>query len=185
MGESFPPFYNHFVEWLGKNPDVKLAFNPGSRQLRVDLEVIKPVLEKTHIVYVNRKEAEKLTGFDDSHEKEKDLLKALSSLGPKISIITDGSGGSYLYDSQTEKYFKCGIMPVDAYERTGAGDAFGSGCIAALIKGKTFEEALMWGTVNSASVIGYIGSQKGLLTESEIITWLERAKSSGVVVSEF
>ena len=26
MGESFRPFYNHVVEWLGKNPSIKLAF---------------------------------------------------------------------------------------------------------------------------------------------------------------
>ena len=79
---------------------------------------------------------------------------------------------------------KAGVLPVDAYERTGAGDAFGSGCISALIKGKSFEEALLWGTVNSASVIGYIGSQKGLLREHEMPLWLERARSSGVGVVE-
>jgi sugar/nucleoside kinase (ribokinase family) len=54
-----------------------------------------------------------------------------------------------------------------------------------LIKGKTFEEALLWGTVNSASVIGYTGPQKGLLKEEEMLEWLERARSSGVEVKEF
>ena len=34
MGESFKPFYNHMIEWLTKNPTVKMAFNPGSWQLR-------------------------------------------------------------------------------------------------------------------------------------------------------
>jgi len=53
-----------------------------------------------------------------------------------------------------------------------------------VIKQKTLEEALMWGTVNSASVIGYVGSQHGLLTEMDMGVWLERAKSSGVKVEE-
>ena len=75
-------------------------------------------------------------------------------------------------------------MPIDPYSRTGAGDAFGAGCVAALIKGKSFEEALLWGTVNSASVIGYVGSTKGLLKDAEIPNWLERAKSSGVGVAK-
>ena len=184
MGESFQPFYNHFVDWLNDKPDVKLAFNPGSRQLRAGTDVLRPVFEKTHIVYVNREEAEKLTGFGESTGKDKELLKALSELGPKICIITDGANGSFLFDSEKGKYLKCGIMPVDAYERTGAGDAFGSGFLAALIKGKPFEEALIWGTVNSASVIGYTGSQKGLLKEEDIGDWLERARSSGVEVKE-
>jgi len=42
---------------------------------------------------------------------------------------------------------------------------------------------LLWGTSNSASVIGYTGSQKGLLKITEIDEWLARCKSSGVSVS--
>lgn len=186
MGESFRPFYNHFVDFLENNKasGIKLAFNPGSHQLRAGIESIRPVLEKTYIIYVNREEAEKLTNFGDSHNKEKGLLTALSSLGPKVSIITDGANGSFLFDSETTKFYKANVLPVDPYERTGAGDAFGAGCLAALIKGKSFKEALLWGTVNSASVIGYVGSQRGLLRESEMPEWLERAKSSGVEVWE-
>ncbi|MBU0570175.1 carbohydrate kinase family protein [Patescibacteria group bacterium] len=185
MGETFQPFYKHIVEFMHKNPSVKLAFNPGSRQLRVGIDILRPTMEVTHVIYVNRKEAQMLTGMEDSLGKDKELLKALSTLGPKISIITDGSNGSYVYDSQKDRYYKCGILPVSAHERTGAGDSFGVGCISALVKGKSFEEALIWGTVNSASVIGYVGSQKGLLTEEELPVWLERARSSGVRVEEF
>ena len=184
MGEAFQPFYNHFVDFIHKNSTIKLAFNPGSRQLRAGIEALKPILEVTHVIYVNREEAEKLTGMDDSHGADKELLTNLSSLGPKIAIITDGGNGSFVYDSLGKKYYKAGVLPVDAYERTGAGDAFGAGCIAALIKGKGFNEALLWGTVNSASVIGYVGSQRGLLKESDMPEWLERAKSSGVGVVE-
>lgn len=182
MGDSFRPFYNHVVEWLKKNPEVKMAFNPGSRQLKAGVDSLKDVLSVTHIVYVNRKEAEELTGTKESHKKEKELLKALSGLGPKMCVITDGGGGSYIFDG--ERFIHAGILPIDAYERTGAGDAFGSGFLAATIKGKDFSEALLWGTLNSASVIGYVGSQKGLLREKDMPTWIERAKSSGVEVKE-
>lgn len=180
MGEAFQPFYNHFIDFINRNPGIMLAFNPGSWQLRVGIEALKPVLGVTHVIYVNREEAEKLTGIPDSHGADKELLTNLSSLGPKIAIITDGGNGSFVYDSIGKKYYKAGVLPVDAYERTGAGDAFGAGCIAALIKGKGFNEALLWGTVNSASVIGYVGSQRGLLKETEMPEWLGRVKSSGV-----
>jgi sugar/nucleoside kinase (ribokinase family) len=182
MGESFRPFYNHIVDWLKKNPTVKLAFNPGSWQLRSGLNGIGDVLALAYVVFVNREEAEKLTGFDDSHGKEKELLSALGKLGPKIAVITDGSNGSYVGDGV--KFIKAGVLPVDAYERTGAGDAFGSGALSAIIKGRTLDEALIWGTVNSASVIGYTGPQKGLLRAEEMPEWIERAKSSGVEVGE-
>ncbi|PIT87585.1 MAG: hypothetical protein COU31_02095 [Candidatus Magasanikbacteria bacterium CG10_big_fil_rev_8_21_14_0_10_40_10] len=100
-----------------------------------------------------------------------------------MPIITDGGDGSFVYDGKS--FLKAAVLPIDAYERTGAGDAFGAACIAALIKGKPLKEALLWGTINSASVIGYIGSQKGLLKDSEIPTWIERAKSCNLSVEEF
>lgn len=185
MGKAFKPIYDRVVEHVNKNPDVKLAFNPGSRQIRAGVEKITQVIDASYIVYVNRSEAEIITGIDDSHGKDKELLEKLSSLGPDIAIVTDGSNGSFIYDSVNKRFLKAGILPVDAHERTGAGDSFGAGCVAALIKGKSFEEALLWGTVNSASVVGYVGAQKGLLKEDEIGDWLERAKSCDIKVEEF
>ncbi len=182
MGEQFRPFYNHLTDWLKKNTSVKLAFNPGSWQLRSGLEAIKEIMSLVYVIFVNREEAEKLTGFTESSGRERDLLLSLQKLGPKICIITDGDRGAFAFDSINGKFMKVGILPVDAYERTGAGDAFGSGTLSALMHGKTLEEALLWGTSNSASVIGYTGPQKGLLKLDEIPEWLERCKSSGVSV---
>ena len=183
MGESFSPFYKHVIDWLNKNPEIKLAFNPGSYQLRAGTDVLRNVFKRTHVIFVNRKEAEKLTGFGESYQKEKELLKALSTLGPKTPVITDGGNGSFAYDG--ERFVKAGVLPVDAYERTGAGDAFSTGCLSAIIKGEQFEMALLWGTLSSASVIGYIGPQRGLIKEEDMSTWLARAKSSGVKIGEF
>lgn len=186
MGQSFRPFYNHMTEWLKKNSTVKLAFNPGSWQLREAYDAIAGIMSSTYIIYVNREEAQKLTNFPgESNGKERDLLIALNKLGPKICVITDGGQGAFAYDSVNGKFMKVGILPVDAYERTGAGDAFGSGSLSALIHGKPLEEALIWGTANSASVIGYTGPQKGLLKITEMDEWLARCKSSGVNVVQF
>jgi sugar/nucleoside kinase (ribokinase family) len=150
--------------------------------MRSEYKDIDGIMKRSYLVFVNREEAEKLTKFGESGGRERDLLIALSKLGPKICVITDGPGGAFAYDSINGKLFKAGTLPVDAYERTGAGDAFGSGCLSAIIHGKGLDEALVWGTCNSASVIGYTGSQKGLLKENEMTTWMERARSSGVKV---
>ena len=183
MGDTFRPFYNHLMDFLKLNPQIKLGFNPGGRQIKAGLDQIKDIISKTDVIFVNREEAQELTGMADSHSKEKDLLMALVKLGVKNPVVTDGNNGSFVYEGS--RFLKCGVLPVDAYERTGAGDAFGTGCMAALIKGKGFEEALVWGTVNSASVIGYTGAQKGLLRENEMPIWIERARSSGVKVEVF
>jgi len=181
MAEGFEAYYDEVLSWVEKN-NVKLAFNPGSRQIRAGAEVLSNVLSKTYMLYVNRSEAEKLTNFRDSQGKEKELLKKANDLGPKITIITDGPDGSYLYDGNG--FYHCGVLPVDAYERTGAGDSFGSACLAALIKEKSIEEAMLWGTSNSASVIGYVGAQKGLLKEEEMPEWIERINSSNIKVEK-
>ena len=182
MGDNYADTYDKVAKWIKGNPDIKLVFNPGSRQIRAGTEKIKNVLEVSYMIYINREEAEKISGLNESRGKEKELLEKVSSLGPKVPIITDGTNGSYvLFEG---KSYKAGVMPIDAFSRTGAGDAFGSGCLSALIKGKDITEAMLWGTVNSASVIGYIGAQRGLLREEEITSWLDRAKSSNLKVEE-
>jgi len=183
MGETFRPFYNHLMDWLKVNPQIKLVYNPGPRQLRVPFEQIKDVVARTHIMFVNREEAEGMVGMKETLGKEKDLLNALQKLGVEHPVVTDGSNGSFTWDGAD--YLKIGVLPVDAYERTGAGDAFGSGFLAGIIKGENFETALTWGTVNSASVIGYTGAQRGLLKTDEMKIWVDRAHSSNVYVTKF
>lgn len=183
MGENFKPFYEHMFDFLKKNPNTRVGFNPGTWQLRAGVNEIKDILGLTYIIFVNREEAEKLTGVDNTSGNEKELLTALSKLGPKISVITDGSNGAFAYDG--EKFFKVSVLPVEIHQRTGAGDAFGAGTLSALVKGKTLEEALVWGTVNSASVIGYVGSTKGLLHDSELSMWLTRAEEANIKAEEF
>jgi len=183
MGDSFQPFYNHLYDWIIVDSGINLAFNPGSRQLRAGMDTIAKMISRTTMLFVNRQEAEGLVNFGQSQEKEKELIDAVRKLGVKYPVITDGGAGSFVFDGT--KYLKCNILPVDAYERTGAGDAFGSGMLSAIIKGRSFSDALIWGTVNSASVIGYTGSQKGLLKEPDMDVWIKRAQSSGVKVEEF
>ena len=183
MGDSFKPFYNHLVDYLKIHPEINLAFNPGSRQIRAGKEALIDILKYTDVLYVNRQEAEKIAEVENSEGKDKELLDELVKLGVKNPIITDGGKGSFVYDGS--KYLRVGILPVDAYERTGAGDAFGVGCLSGLIQGKSFEEALVWGTVNSASVIGYTGSQKGLLKGDEMLEWIKRASDCDIKAEEF
>ena len=80
------------------------------------------VLSKTHLVYVNREEAQKISGFGDSAGREKDLLLAVSKMGPKIIVITDGPNGAFVFDGTNSWYAP--VFPQEAVSRTGAGDAW-------------------------------------------------------------
>lgn len=180
MGEGYEDFTAKLLEYLEKHPEVNLAVNPGSKQLRSGLELLKPILFRTQVLYVNREEAQKITGIAKSVGAEKNLLEGLLNMGPHTAIVTDGPSGAYVSNGQS--YLFCPIFPSKVASRTGAGDAFGSATLTALIKGKTLEEALLWGAVNSASVIGQVGAQKGLLREEEMNQWLIKANEAGVTV---
>jgi sugar/nucleoside kinase (ribokinase family) len=177
MGEGYEDFYKQAVEWA-KSHGARIAFNPGTRQLKAGLEHLRYAYEGAEVLFVNREEAALLLqgNLDDQAPTTniKELLAGLRDAGPKVVVITDGGGGSYAYDGQ--KYLYMPIVPATVVERTGAGDAFGSGFLAAYISGKPIEECLKWGTVNSASVLGFVGPQAGLLTPEKMEKWLERNK---------
>jgi sugar/nucleoside kinase (ribokinase family) len=61
-----------------------------------------------------------------------------------------------------------GIVKTEVVEKTGAGDAFSAGFLAAIIHGLEIPEAMKWGSINSANVIGKIGAEEGLLTKFEL-----------------
>jgi sugar/nucleoside kinase (ribokinase family) len=65
--------------------------------------------------------------------------------------------------------------PAPPYERTGAGDAFASTFVAALIKGSNLEGALQWAPINSMNVVQHVGAQEGLLTEKDLGELLAKA----------
>ena len=65
--------------------------------------------------------------------------------------------------------------PAPPLDRTGAGDAFASTFVAALIKGADVPSALLWAPINSMNVVQHVGAQEGLLTEDQIDYYLRNA----------
>ena len=93
----------------------------------------------------------------------KDLLKKTrDELGLKIVVITDGREGSYSFDGND--YWKLPEYPGDRIEATGAGDAYATALCAALFYEKPLPEAMVWGSINGALVVGKVGPQAGLAT---------------------
>jgi len=171
-GATFEDFYHQAVDWATTH-NAKIGFNPGSRQLKAGREAIMFALAKTEVLFLNREEAAKL--LDLPVDDVKKLLAGLRSMGPKIAVVTDGPGGTYCSDGQKNIFMP--IVDAPVVERTGAGDAFGSGFLAAYIKGQPLEECLKWGTVNSAAKLGFIGPQAGLLHPDQMTEWLKKAES--------
>lgn len=147
-----------------KQKQVRLAYNPGKEQIICNIEDCAHLLDVTTVLFVNKKEAQSLLRSRATNIKT--LMKKLRNLGPEIIVITDGPHGSYSFDG-TAMYW-CDIYPAELVERTGAGDAYATAFVGALHYNRAIEEAMIWGTINSAAVIGKIGPQDGLLTRTQI-----------------
>jgi sugar/nucleoside kinase (ribokinase family) len=166
LGNNTESYHIEIASYIMSHPEVSLAFQPGTFQINMGADKLKDIYAHTTIFFCNIQEAEKILGINTLGIQE--LLKRMQKLGPKIVIITDGPRGAYAYTG--EKMFFVPVYPdgLTPYERTGAGDAFASTCVAALALGLDLQVGLAWGAVNSASVVQKVGAQKGLLTRAEI-----------------
>lgn len=155
-----------------RSSGAKLGFNPGSYQLLEGLDKLKPILEVTEVLLLNREEAHSLVKGEI--EDVKGLIRELREYGTKTVVITDGRNGSFAsFDGR--EFWHVGI-PKDSpvVEMTGAGDAFSTGFLAAQIRDKDLPECMIWGTMNATSVVQYIGAREGLLTQEGMKKFIEK-----------
>jgi sugar/nucleoside kinase (ribokinase family) len=148
---------------FAKKNKIKVALNPGAAQLNPGLDKLKNILDAVDVLLLNQEEGAKLAGLP--FNKEKEIFKKLDKYVRGIIIMTKGpegvvvSDGKYLYQAGTFKEKKY-------VDRTGAGDAFGSGFVSGLIRTDKIEEAIRLGSANGTAVVEELGAKNGLLTKS-------------------
>ncbi len=156
MGEGFQVIHKDLLAYLKKSK-AQLGFNPGTHQMRSGVKVIGEFYKRSKVLLLNKEEVQLVTGKKTNNIRE--LLKAEKKLGPEIAVLTDGPAGSYVYDGKN--FWFQDIFDVPVIERTGCGDAYSTGFMAALMYGLDIEEAMRWGTMSAAYVIQKIGPQQG------------------------
>lgn len=156
------------LRFLEKYQAAKMVFAPGTYQLKADVKRFPRVLEKCTLLILNLREAKQVLEIEQTEIVQiKDILSGLLMLGPQTAVVTDGEEGSYATDGRDS--WRLGIIPTQIVEKTGAGDAYASGLVAALAHGEPLSEAMVWGSINAASCMKEVGTQNGLLSEPEII----------------
>ncbi len=149
---------------------VKLAFNPGIKQIQKGYKGLKTILKSTSILVLNKDEAIELVLSKKNNIKYnnvRELIKILKSWGPEIIVITCGKKGAYAINNEKVYYQKA--YNVKTIDSTGAGDAFGSTFTFGVIKGYDIEKSLKLATKNAASVVLKLGAQEGLLSRRRLI----------------
>ncbi|MBS3072429.1 carbohydrate kinase family protein [Candidatus Pacearchaeota archaeon] len=142
------------VDYAVKN-NITISFNPSSYQVKEGLGNIRKIVENSHIISMNKEEAEILAG-------KKESWKKIHNLGVKIVIITDGEKMGIVYDGNY--LYKYWPDKIKAKEVTGAGDAFSAGFIAGYIRTRDIEMSIRVALANSQSVITKLGASEGILT---------------------
>ncbi len=144
-----------------------LIVNPSTSQIRDDFADLKKLLRISKVLILNKNEALEIASkLKKAVKTEKDLFKILFKLGPDTIAITNGRKGAWASDGK--KIIHSPVKKVKIVDVTGAGDAFAGGFLGFYIRGEKLEKCLRAGIVNSASVVGHIGTTKGLLMKKDL-----------------
>ncbi|MEK7195521.1 MAG: carbohydrate kinase family protein [Patescibacteria group bacterium] len=152
---------------------IAVAFNPSGHHLRHRKGDVIRSLKDISFLVMNEEEASLVTGIP--WRKEREVFRKLDKLTPGILAVTGGRGGVTVSDGKF--VYKSGIFKEKKLvDRTGAGDAFGAGFVAGLMRkgvklgniGKVKPEhiryAIRLATANSTSVVENVGATEGALT---------------------
>lgn len=154
------------VNWAVQN-NVKLATNPGGKELEHGLEKLRPLFKNFSIVIMNQEEAAKLTGID--YNKEEEIFKFMDQVIGGIFVMTKGPEGVVVSDG--ENIYRAGVPDSPVVERTGAGDAFTSGFITEYIRSVDISKAIQFATANASSVVTQYGGKAGILKKNDWGPW--------------
>ncbi|MEA2715019.1 MAG: ribokinase [Candidatus Parcubacteria bacterium] len=173
LGGNTREYHQMIADYLETNSSVKLAFQPGTYQMKLGFDELKRIYDRTDLLVVNVEEAQRMLNSDSRDIK--DLIKKLAAQGPKLVAVTDNTDGAYLFDGDHFYHIPMYPDPRPAFERTGCGDAWAATFVSALAMGKPPLEALIWAPINPMSVAQFIGAQEGLLSFDQLQWWLHRA----------
>lgn len=135
---------------------VKVMLNPAGSELS-EKSKLKSLLGDVTVLAVNKEEAAQIV---EGHSLE-ELVRHATHYCPVV-IVSDGPNGALTTDSKT--LVRSGMYEdVPVVDRTGGGDAFGSGFLSQWAVGKSLEESILFASANSTSVVTKIGAKAGIL----------------------
>ncbi len=163
----------HLTSFVGEKPfkaqkglvenlsSIKVSLDPGDLYARKGLEVLKPIIKKTFVAFLNENETKLLTG-----KNHKEGSQSLLKMGINIVAVKLGKMGCYVTDGKEAHL----VAPykVKVVDTTGAGDAFCAGFLYGLIKDKDLYECGRLGNFVASRCIMERGAREGLPKLSDL-----------------
>lgn len=139
-----------------KQQGMKIMFNPGKGELK-QAEKLRGLLDDVDVLLVNRDEMKMIVEGEDLEELVRHGLRYVPTV-----IVTDGPDGVMASDGKT--IVRAGMYEdVKVVDRTGAGDAFGSGFLSQWAQRRSLKQSIIFASANSTSVVTKIGAKTAIL----------------------
>lgn len=136
--------------------NTKIMMNPSGIEL-AETSKLKSLLEDVEVLAVNKEEAQEIVEGKTLEELAHHALHYCP-----VVIISDGPNGVVASDGK--EMVRAGMYEdVPVVDRTGAGDAFGSGFLSQWSQDKSLEQSIIFASANSTSVVTKIGAKDGIL----------------------
>jgi ribokinase len=154
-------------------PSVKVSLSPGSLFASKGIKALAPILSRTHVLFMNHDEIQKLTGRDIVSGSEICLEYGCHTitvtLGKGVSL-TSGTPSAicYIRNKNTEYSLKPLDVDESCIDTTGAGDAFATGFLYGLINDKELDKCGKLGNIVALFSIAKIGARQGLPTITQL-----------------
>jgi ribokinase len=187
----------HLTDIITRHPQLKVAWNPGGKQINETYLQYKKLLKRVNILFLNKEEGAIFSkkNFQKQNSKNHylylnkkhpeqilpeyaydvvDICQTLKKTGVKNIVITDGKRGAQSFDG---KYLY--FCPIDSLQRKdtlGAGDSFCTGFTYGYLLGVSLHECLKFATINATSVVNFYGAQTGLLTKRQMQDQFEKTQ---------
>ena len=193
-----------YITKQAKKLGIPVAVNPGTSQLTVNVTTLIESLADIDILILNTFEAsllaEKFLPKRTKVNKKpnhalpellathivlqgplftlQEYFQEIHAQGPSIAAVTNGEDGVYISDGSHIYYHPS--LPIEVTSTVGAGDAFGSTFVAQLLKGKSLEQAIRAGVINSAAVLEHLDATTGLLDQKELDELVAEIDQNGI-----
>lgn len=144
-----------------KTRSIKVALAPGVDELAKPKK-LRALLADVDILLGN---AEEMKLLFDIHDTKELMLNTIGAC--QYIVVTDGPNGVFVSDSD-KIYQAPAYKKVKVIDRTGAGDAFGSGFVSVIAGGGSVADAVTFGSANATSVVQHYGSKTGILKPQKL-----------------
>jgi len=141
--------YIEAVEEASKHAKI-LSLNPGALLSSYGVELLGNILERTDMLFLNKKEVTLMTGTNYIEG-----ARLLIDMGVPMVIVTLGGQGSKLFTTDGE--IQQASNKVTATDTTGAGDSFAAGFINGFYKEKEFDACLKEGNKSAFECLTKFG----------------------------